>query len=226
MLDTQYALFQRLDRRCVAGSLDAGECHAAVLAKRSIIESEINRENPLVRDVLAGRTTFVETYDGFSRRFRGIRRFLPLPHDASLNERLWQLAKIVPNVQHFTRRSVFATDNPVTCVIYSQICAFAIGTVWEHSIRADLDLAAEPSDDHLRLYLSLACGLAGFVVGAAVMLKYRTREPKGIHAREAAAYMDLNYGFYKTGDDAAWAECIRALGASAPVHLERPEKAV
>jgi hypothetical protein len=224
MLDTQYALFQELDRRCVARGLDEKECRAAVQAKRAIIESGLNCENPVVREVLAGSTTFVATYDSFSRRFRGLRRFVPHRHDAALNERLWQLARIVPNVRHFTRRSIFATDNPVTCVLYSQICAFAVAMVWEHSIRADADGGVDVADDHLGLYLALACGFAGFVVGAAVMLKYRTRDPNVIHAREAAAYMDLNYGFFKTGDDAAWAECIRAQCGTVPANVVRHDE--
>src|SRR5690606_31189666 len=113
--DTQYELFQDLDRHCVAGGVQTSECLEAVRRKRDAIQSALNQQNPLVREVLAGRTTFVAIYDEFSRGFRGIRRFLPLPHDEVHNERLENLAKIVPNTAHFARRSIFATDNPVTC---------------------------------------------------------------------------------------------------------------
>lgn len=217
MLDTQYALFRDLDRRSVAGGCTSGDCLSAVQAKRQIIESEMNRENPLVADVLAGRSTFVTTYDSFSRTFRGLRRFVPMPHDARENERLAHLAKIVPNVGHFVRRSFFAADNPVAGIVYGVVAACAVSLVWAHSVRGEAEGPSGGSGPaEMFMGLAVMCGFAGFVVGSAAMLKYRTRDSRMIHAREAAAYMDLNYGFFRSGDDAAWEEFIRVQCLNGP----------
>jgi hypothetical protein len=220
MLDNQYVIFRDLDRRCVARQLDSGECRHAVEAKRALIESGLNQGNPIVRDVLAGRTTFVAVYDSFSRGLRGVRRFLPRPHDAAHNERVRHLAQIVPNVAHFTRRSLLAIDNPLIGLFYGVVASLAVDLVASHALRDDADHAPMGS---FAVFLAVAGGLMGFIAGALAMLKYRTRDPKVIHAREAAAYMDLNYGYYRAGDLAAWAEFIRVQGAAGQTALARPD---
>jgi hypothetical protein len=55
------------------------------------------------------------------------------------------------------------------------------------------------------------------------MFKYRIRDYKHIHAREAAGYMDMNYGFFRQGDEGAWAECLRAGAGPAGAPLARPD---
>jgi hypothetical protein len=206
MADTQYELFRDLDRHCVAGGVLERDCLEAVRRKRACIESELNRDNPLVREVLAGRTTFTEAYDGFSRGFRGLRRLLPMAHNDAFNQRLEQLGKIVPNVRHFLRRSVFALDNPCTCALYGIIASLAVNLVWAHAAKGDGD--GETFDSVTAFTLSLGFGIVGFVAGLYAMLKYRTRAPDKIHAREAAEYMDLNYSCHRTLDDEAWAKFV------------------
>lgn len=224
MLENQYALFRDLDRSCVAGSLSEADCREAVRLKRASIESPLFRDNPLVREVLAGGTTFVEVYDSFSRGLRGLRRLVPLPHNRAHNERLACLAQIVPNVRHFLRRSVFAADNPVTCFFYGLLAATAVSLIWAHSVHGDSEGPSGDDDGASpQLYLALAFGFAGFIVGSVSMLRYRTRDPKHIHAREAAGYMDVNYAFFRSGDDRAWADFIRAQGTACGVALARPD---
>ncbi|MGH8020097.1 MAG: hypothetical protein ACREIA_17825, partial [Opitutaceae bacterium] len=211
MLDNQYHLFRNLDRRCVAGGLMKGECAEAVRLKRASIESDRVRSNPLVQDVLAGRTTFVATYDAYSRAFRGLRRFMPLTHDDEWNGRLEHLAMVLPNVRHFMRRSLFALDNPVVCTVYSLIAATGVACVLAHAARED-EVAATgllnvaPGDpltrtngmaDQSFVFIFVLFAVVGFMAGVFSMLKYRTRDSRTIHAREAAAYMDLNFGYYR-----------------------------
>ncbi len=228
MLDNQYQLFRDLDRRCVAGGLRPGECAETVRLKRASIDTERMRSIPLVQDVLAGRTTFVAAYDSYSRAFRGLRRFVPLTHDDDWNARLGQLALIVPNVKHFMRRSLLALDNPVACMIYSLIAAAGVALVLAHAAREDEEAATgllnvQPGDpltsadavaDQSFVFIFLLFALAGFMAGVFAMFKYRTRDSRAIHAREAAAYMDLNYGYYRIGDDEAWAKFIHSQGAA------------
>lgn len=217
MHDTQYALFQELDRRCVSGGLQDGECRESVRLKRASIELEQSRGNPLVVDVLAGRTTFVQEYDRFSHALRGVRRFLPLPHDAVRNERLRNLAAIVPNVRHFTRRSLFAIDNPLTAGIYGFMASLAVNLVMDFTMRSDADDGVETAADGAWSggWFTFGLILIGVLIGALAMLRYRTRDAKQIHAREAAAYMDVNYELYARKDDRTWAEYIRQQGESA-----------
>ncbi len=129
MFDVQYNFFRDLDRRCVAEGLSEAQCAAVVELKRKAIDSALNRSNPLAAEVLAGRTTFVAAYDGFSRAFRGLRRFVPKSHDAAWNERLEQLALIVPNVRHFRRRSLFAADNPTSLTLYGAVVGAAVAAL-------------------------------------------------------------------------------------------------
>ena len=210
MPNTQYALFRDLDRHCVAVSMNAADCREAARRKRAIIDSPLNRDNPLVREVMAGRTTFTAIYDDFSRGFRGVRRFLPKPHSEEYNERLECFGKIVPNVRHFTRRSVWAMDNPATCALYGIIVSAAIAMIWAHALGNDADRAggAEAVDRATILAFAFGCGSVGFLAGLLAMLKYRTRSSEMIHAREAAAYMDLNYNCHRTLDDEAWAKLV------------------
>lgn len=209
MHDTQYALFQELDRRCVAGDFKSEECAESVRLKRASIEFEQSRGNPVVRDVLAGRHTFVAEYDAFSRMFRGLRRFLPMPHVGALNERLRCLAKIVPNVRHFTRRSLFAIDNPVTAAVYGLIASIVLELVLGLTMRTEVDEAEVDSmTGWSGGWFTVGFTLLGLLIGSLAMLRYRTRDAKQIHAREAAAYMDVNYEFYLRGDDRAWGEYI------------------
>jgi hypothetical protein len=221
MLENQYSIFRDLDRRCVAGQLDETECQSAVRAKRQLIENEMNQANPIVREVLAGRTTFVGEYDAFSRGMRGVRRFVPHRHDAVHNERLRQLAEILPNIGHFTRRSALAADNPVTCLVYGLIASIGVDVVASYSMRDDVDSGI--GDGSLPFVAALAFGFVGFVAGTLAMLRYRTRDPKTIHAREAAAYMDLNYAFYRAGDEKSWGEFIRVQSAAGSAALARPD---
>ncbi|RME73038.1 MAG: hypothetical protein D6781_01155 [Verrucomicrobia bacterium] len=223
MADTQYELFRDLDRRCVAGGLDEADCAEAVRMKRASIESEKIRSNPVAREVLDGKTTFVAVYDGFSREFRGLRRFIPHRHDPEKNERLRYLAEIVPNVRHFTRRSLVAMDNPVNGVIYGLLASVMLNTLFLRGDRSEALVAASEPIVSWQFILTLACAAAGFMAGVAAMLKYRTRDPQQIHAREAAAYMDLNYAYYRLGDDEAWARCIRVQGENAALTLARPD---
>ncbi|BET66965.1 hypothetical protein ASA1KI_18830 [Opitutales bacterium ASA1] len=224
MRDNQYQLFRDLDRRCVAGGMDAAECAEAVRLKRASIDSDRMREIPLVRDVLEGRTTFVAAYDRCSRALRGLRRFVPRRHDGEWNDQVAQLGAVVPNVSHFRRRSLFALDNPVACTIYGLAAAAGVAVVLAHASREDDDVteglidAAGGGDvaGQSFVMLFLLFGIVGFTIGSYGMLKYRTRDSKTIHAREAATYMDVNYGYYRNGDDAAWAACIRKADASAP----------
>jgi len=222
MHETQYALFQELDRRCVAGGFQDGDCHESVRLKRASIELKISRGNPVVRDVLAGKTTLVAEYDQFSRQFRGIRRFLPMPHDAARNERLRQLAKIVPNVRHFTRRSLFAIDNPVTAGFYGFLGSMALLVVLGLVLRSDLDDGVPSLSAG---WITLGFTAVGVLAGSLAMLKYRTRDPQEIHAREAAAYMDVNYEFFSLNNDRAWAEYIRQQGGAGAsrIVMARPD---
>lgn len=206
MADTQYELFRDLDRHCVAGGVLERDCLEAVRRKRACIESELNRDNPLVRDVLEGRTTFTAEYDRYSHAFRGIRRFLPMAHNETWNQRLEQLGKIVPNVRHFTRRSALALDNPLTCALYGVVASLAIALVLNHAMDGDNDV--DTFDSVMAFGLGLGLGLAGFIAGLFAMMKYRTRAPNAIHAREAAAYMDLNYHCHRTLDDEGWARFV------------------
>jgi hypothetical protein len=209
MADTQYELFRDLDRHCVAGGVQEGDCLEAVRRKRACIDSQLNRDNPLVREVLEGRTTFAAVYDDYSHAFRGLRRFLPMAHDERHNERLEQLAKIVPNVRHFVRRSALAADNPVTCTLYGLVASSAVSLVWTHALNSDAETGGAGGLDSVMVFaLALALGLVGFIAGLFAMMKYRTRDPNVIHAREAAVYMDLNYNCHRTFDDAAWARFV------------------
>jgi hypothetical protein len=213
MAETQYELFRDLDRHCVAGGVHDKDYLEAVRRKRACIDSQLNRDNPLVREVLEGRTTFAAVYDRYSHAFRGIRRFLPMAHDDAWNERLEQLARIIPNVQHFLRRSALATDNPMTCALYGVVASAAVSLVWMHAASGDNDGGEFNSVVVFALALGLGC--FGFGAGLFAVKKYRTRDPHRIHAREAAGYMDLNYNCYRTFDDEAWAKFV-ALKTTPP----------
>ncbi len=210
MKQNQYTVFKELDRKYVAGGFQESEGKTIVAQKRECIESLVSQSNPLVHDVMDRKITFAETYDSFSRSFRGYRRFLPHRHDTVSNERLENLGKIVPNVIHFKRRSLFAADNPIGCVIYSFLLSIIAGGLWAQTLTESgekVSYNAFVSSDG-QLFLSIGFALAGLVVGLAAMLKYRTRNAKQIHAREAAVYMDLNYGFYRSNDDRRWARLV------------------
>lgn len=226
MHDTQYALFQELDRRCVSGQFQEADCTESVRHKRASIDLEKSRGNPVVNDVLTGTTTFVGEYDRFSHMFRGVRRFLPMPHHAACNERLRHLAKIVPNVRHFTRRSLFAIDNPVTAGFYGFLASSALLVVLALVLRSEAD------DEAVSLeagwtggWLTLGFTAVGVLAGCLATIRYRTRDAQKIHAREAAAYMDVNYEFYGLNNDRAWAEYIRQQGGSGAsrIVMARPD---
>lgn len=226
MHETQYALFQELDRRCVAGGFEETDCRESVRHKRASIELEQSRGNPVVRDVLAGTTTLVAEYDRFSRMFRGLRRALPKSHDAASNERLRHLAKIIPNVRHFTRRSLLAIDNPVTAGFYGLVASLALLAVLGLVLRTEADdgavsLAAGWTGG----WLTLGFTAVGVLAGSLAMLRYRTRDAQQIHAREAAAYMDVNYEFFGLNNDRAWAEYIRQQGGAGAsrIVMARPD---
>ena len=221
MHDTQYALFQELDRRCVAGDFKGEECAESVRLKRASIEFEQSRGNPVVRDVLGGRRTFVSEYDAFSHMLRGVRRFLPMPHDGALNERLRCLAKVVPNVRHFTRRSLFAIDNPVTTAIYGFVASIVLELVLGLTLRSEADeMEVTSAAGWSGGWFTVGFTLLGVLIGSLAMLRYRTRDAKQIHAREAAAYMDVNYEFYLRGNDRAWGEYIRRQDDAVVARME------
>lgn len=225
MFDVQYHFFRDLDRRCLSEGLTESQCAAVVELKRQTIASPLNRSNPLVADVLAGRTTFVAAYDGFSRSFRGLRRLVPKTHDALWNERLEQLAQIVPNVRHFRRRSLFAADNPCNLTLYGALAGFAAGVLVTFSDAGGLEPGEAAAGLQSGSLLAFVVGLAafGFVLGAAAMFKYRVRDYKQIHAREAAGYMDLNYGYFMSGDIRGWTECLASEAGAAQAKLARPD---
>jgi hypothetical protein len=136
-----------------------------------------------------------------------------MAHNDALNLRLEHLGKIVPNVGHFVRRSVFAMDNPFTCALYGIIASLGVLLVWTHAAANDNE--GQGPDSIMAFDLALALGLAGFVAGVFAMTKYRIRAQNKIHAREAAAYMDLNYHCHRTLDDEAWARFV-ALKTTPP----------
>lgn len=205
MVENQYSLFRDLDRRCLSGGLNENDCRETVRRKRSIIESDLNQRNPVAREVLDERTTFVAIYNSYSRSYRGLRRFVPHSHDVSHNERLEHFEKIVPNVRHFRRRSIFAADNPLICAFYGLLASNAIVLLWANSVREDSESAVVSADDEMHIWLRMAGAVIGAIVGIFAMINYRTRDRNHIHAREAAAYMDLNYECCRAFDDEAWA---------------------
>jgi hypothetical protein len=221
MFDVQYNFFRDLDRRSVAEGLTEAQCAAVVELKRKTIDSALNRSNPLAAEVLAGKTTFVATYDGFSHAFRGLRRFVPKTYDAAWNERLEQLARIVPNVRHFRRRSVFAADNPTNLTFYGVVVGAAASAI----LNGETEPGEQPALPWAGAPTAIVAGMAvlGFVFGTAAMFKYRIRDYNQIHAREAASYMDLNYGFFCSGDTRGWIECLRAEAGAARAKLARPD---
>ena len=225
MFDVQYNFFRDLDRRCLAEGLTEEQSAAVVELKRKTIDSPLNRSNPLVADVLAGRTTFVAAYDGFSRSFRGLRRLVPKTHDAEWNERLDQLGHIVPNVRHFRRRSLLAADNPLNLTLYGALAGFAAGVLIGFSDSRGLNPGEAGAGLVSGSRLTLVAGMAafGFFSGTAAMFKYRIRDYKQIHAREAAGYMDLNYGYFIAGDTRGWTECLRSEADAARAKLARPD---
>lgn len=221
MFDVQYHFFRDLDRRCVAEGQTEEQCTNVVELKRRTIDSALNRSNPLVAEVLAGRTTFVETYDGFSRAFRGVRRLVPKTHDAGWNERLDQLAQIVPNVRHFRRRSLLAADNPLGLTVYGVLAGAAVRVLVAAGAESEEGTVLPWADAPAVIVAGMAA--LGFAFGTAAMFKYRIRDYGQIHAREAASYMDLNYGFFRAGDSRGWAECLRTEAGTARAKLARPD---
>jgi len=222
MADSQYDLFRDLDRRCTRSDVTLADCREAARKKRAIIEGELNQTNPLVREVISGQATFTGIYREFSQGLRGIRRFLPLPHHRALNERLEHLAKIIPNVDHFKRRSLLAADNPLTTAVYAVIASFGLGFVWNAANRESIpaESAGVAAEGHMQLLVAALCGFGGFGLGLYAMLRYRTRDNQRIHAGEAARYMDLNYECYGRLDDAAWAEFMLAKQRPPPATPE------
>ncbi|HUG12495.1 MAG TPA: hypothetical protein VMM36_15865 [Opitutaceae bacterium] len=211
-MENLYRHFQDLDRRCLSDGLNQERCVEVAALKRRAIESSRFKNNPIAAEVLAGRTTFVAVYDSFSHEFRGLRRFVPKSHDPEWNERLDCLAQILPNVGHFRRRSYFAFDNPLGSVLYGIVAGFGIAVI----LAIEQTSGGEPGDavnlltgSHGTTLMALmAC--VGFVFGSIAMLRYRTRDYKMIHGREAAGYMDVNYAFFRESDDAAWARMLDA----------------
>jgi len=213
MRENQYHLFRDLDRRCVARGFNEADCAEVVERKKQSIESILIQENPVVREVLSGENTFVGVYDSFSRSYRGLRRFVPKAYDETLNARLEYFSRIVPNVSHFRRRSIFAADNPITCTFYGLIAGGAADIVWARLVHDIGGTSGEAGIDAVaHFFLGVIFGCGGFVAGSVSMVRYRTRDPRRIHAREAAAYMDLNYEFFRNRDDEGWAHFIRAAG--------------
>lgn len=217
MIDNLYNYFRDLDRRCLAEGLKHEHCLEIAAHKRRTIESQQFKGNPVAASVLAGTTSFVEVYDSFSHEFRGLHRFVPKSHDPSWNERLDHLAAIVPNVRHFRRRSLLAFDNPLGPVLYGIIAGFGIAVIWA----SEQAIGAEPGEavdfvmgKHGTMLMALMAAV-GFVFGSLAMLKYRTRDYNQIHAREAAGYMDLNYGFCRAADNEAWARMLQITAQSA-----------
>jgi hypothetical protein len=211
MRENQYQLFRDLDRHCVAGGFKYSDCAEIVERKKQSIDSTVIQENPVVREILKGERTFVGFYDSFSRSYRGLRRFVPHAHNDDLNTRIEYFSRIVPNVAHFRRRSVFAADNPISCSLYGVIAGLAAGFVWAQSIH-DIGGSAVTGDSAAYYYLGVIFGFGGFVVGSVSMIRYHTWDPRQIHAHEAAIYMDLNYEFYRNRDDEGWAHFIRTAG--------------
>ena len=224
-MQSLYRIFQDLDRRAVSEGMKRERCEEIVALKRRTIESAQFRQNPLVAEVLAGRTTFVAIYDSFSHAFRGLRRFIPKSHDPAWNERLDNLAQVIPNVRHFRRRSYFAFDNPLGSTLYGIIAGVGVSIV----IAVEQSSGGEPGDaadfvtgEQGALLMALMAGV-GFVFGSIAMLKYRTRDYNTIHAREAAGYMDLNLAFFRSNDDTAWARMCAAGVQGLAVPTVRPD---
>lgn len=224
-MDNLYRYFRDLDRRALGDRLDLDRCREVVALKRRTIESQPFKGNPLVAAVLAGKTNFVAVYDGFSREFRGLRRFIPKSHDPAWNERLDQLAEVVPNVRHFRRRSYLAFDNPLGSVIYGMVAGLGIAIIWaiEQSVGGEPGDAVALVTGHQGTMLMGFMGAVGFVFGSLAMLKYRTRDYNMIHAREAAGYMDLNFAFCRANDDEGWARMLEAGAGGTGAPLARPD---
>jgi len=224
-MDNLYRYFRDLDRRALSERLDPGRCREVVSLKRRTIESQPFKGNPLVAAVLAGDTSFVALYDGFSREFRGLRRFIPKSHDPLWNERLDQLAEVVPNVRHFRRRSYLAFDNPLGSLIYGIVAGLGIAIIWaiEQSVGGEPGEAAGYVIGNQGTVLMGFMGAVGFVFGSLAMLKYRTRDYNLIHAREAAGYMDLNFAFCRAKDDEGWARMLEAGAGGTAAPLARPD---
>lgn len=213
MTETLYAQFRDLDRHCVAQKFDPAVCREAVKRKRALIE--FHQANPIVRDVVAGRKTFVSIYEIGSRSFRGIRRFIPHRSDPDWNQQLDDLGRIIPNVQHFRRRGLLSVDNPVMCAVYGVAVSVGVTVLTTHAQRDDRALAdgsGFANGDGFPLSITLLLLIFGFLFGLFAMLRYRTRNPRQIHAREAAAYMDLNAAYFRANDDEGWATCIQSRG--------------
>ena len=210
MDQNQYTIFKELDRAYVAGGFGDLDTKRIVTQKRESIESLISQSNPLVQSVLAGNDSFAKSYHSFSHSFRGYRRFLPRRDDPLSNERLQNLAKVVPNVIHLKRRSLFAADNPITCIVYAVLFSFVAGGLWIQTLSDSGEKVSYATFvfSQAQFFLSISCALGGLVMGAVAMLRYRTRNMKQIHAREAAMYMDLNYSFYRSNDDEGWSRLI------------------
>lgn len=225
MTENLYSFFRDLDRRCLAEGLQPQHSKGTVALKRRTIESHQFSVNVVAAGVLAGRNTFVSEYDSFSRAFRGLRRFVPKSHDPAWNERLEHLAAIVPNVRHFKRRSYLAFDNPVGPVLYGIVAGLGIAVIWAFEQAS----GAEPGEAvgfvfglHGTALMAIMAGI-GFIFGSLAMLKYRTRDPHFIHAREAAGYMDLNFAYCRAGDDEAWARMLEVSATGATAEPTRPD---
>lgn len=128
-------------------------------------------------------------------------------------------------MRHFRRRSLLAADNPCNLTLYGAVAGLAVGVFLSFGGAggAEPGAAAAALLSRMQAAIEAAMAGAGFVLGVAAMFKYRIRDYKSIHAREAAGYMDLNYGFFRRRDDAGWAECLRAETESVRAQLARPD---
>jgi len=224
-MEDLYSFFRDLDRRCLSEGLKHERCMEIAALKRKTIESAQFKANPLAAEVLEGKTSFVAVYDSFSREFRGLRRIVPKSHDPQWNERLDNLAQIIPNVRHFRRRSYLAFDNPIGPILYGIIAGLGIAVIWaiEQASGGEPGEAVEMVlGKHGSMLMALMAGV-GFIFGALAMLKYRTRDYNMIHAREAAGYMDLNYAFCRAHEDNAWGRMLEVSAQGMNTTSTRPD---
>ncbi|HEY5553072.1 MAG TPA: hypothetical protein VIK52_14360, partial [Opitutaceae bacterium] len=118
-----------------------------------------------------------------------------------------------------------AFDNPLGSVLYGIIAGLGLAVILaveQTSGGEPGDAAALVTGTHGTTLMALmAC--VGFVFGSIAMLRYRTRDYKMIHAREAAGYMDLNYAFCRANDNGAWARMFDAGAGEKTAPSTRPD---
>jgi hypothetical protein len=156
---------------------------SAVMRKGRRLLIENSKDNPVLQNAIFGEKSIEQSVEELSKKYQGIRKFLPHKKDIEYNERRCYLGSLI-TTPNWRTRGLFSLDNTLAATVLGAVVGYALPIALNASMPLNSPTSYNLPHNVMSVLASISCGVTMMAVGASIT-------PRGKkESIEQARYLD------------------------------------